>query len=183
MQGFLDNFNSWWSVVSTLLNVLLFALSACLVVKSWLDSINEKRQVKIWMQYANGLNQALSKVVSDNLAGRYSTTNDMANAIWSLSSLSFGLYQSLYEERCISEKEFIEQQRKLRLEIEKAEFKVRQAQFKTALKSSGAQTGLVPPSPMTPPTPVNPPIAPTTPIPTQTSKSKGAPPRSKRKKP
>ena len=65
------------------------------------------------MQDANGIHQALQRIVSDNLNKRYSTTDDVCNAIWAIHAATFALYQSLYEERCITEEEYKEGQKKI----------------------------------------------------------------------
>lgn len=108
-----------YSVVSTVIGVILLIVSVGLTVKTWLDSKNKKVQVKIWMQDANGISNALQRVVSDNLEGRYSSTKDMGNTIWSIQAMAFALYQSLYEERCLSEKEFIAEQKEVRAKSKK----------------------------------------------------------------
>ncbi len=71
------------------------------------------------MQDANGIQTALARIVRDNLDKRYSSTNDMANATWAVHSSAFALYQSLYEERCVTEEEFKEQQKELKEELKK----------------------------------------------------------------
>lgn len=65
------------------------------------------------MQDANGISQALTRIVQDNLSQRYSTTNDVCNAVWAIQGIAAALYQSLYEERCVTEKEYIEQQKRI----------------------------------------------------------------------
>jgi len=66
------------------------------------------------MQQANGVHFACQRIVQDNLDKRYSTTSDIANAIWSLDSTAFSLYQSLYEERCIDEEDYKKEQVEIR---------------------------------------------------------------------
>lgn len=107
----------------------MLIVSVGLGVKAWYDAKNKKAQVKIWMQDANGLQVSLARIIQDNLGGRYSSTNDMANAIWSLQSIAFSLYQSLYEERCLDEKEFIKEQQALRKELNENDRKSRKNQF------------------------------------------------------
>ena len=110
----------WWSVISTIVGVVLL----CCSIWQYFQSRNERdkanAQVKVWMNDANGISAALSRIVADNLANRYSSTNDVCNAVWAIQSSSFALYQSLYEERCISEKEYKERQKRIsdRLEVE-----------------------------------------------------------------
>lgn len=81
-----------------------------------------KAQVKVWMQDANGVSNALNRIVVDNLQHRYSTTNDVCNAVWAIHATSFALYQSLYEERCVTEKEYKERQRKISEKLEAQQF-------------------------------------------------------------
>lgn len=136
----INNFNFWYSIFSTVIGIILLVTSVGLIIKSWLDSKNQKVQVKIWMQDANGISLSLQRIVKDNLDGRYSSTNDIANAIWSIQASAFALYQSLYEERCISEKEFIEDQQRLREDLRK--------QNKRNIQGN---KGILPPSPISPP--------------------------------
>jgi Rps23 Pro-64 3,4-dihydroxylase Tpa1-like proline 4-hydroxylase len=107
----------WYSIISTVVGLILLVISVGLTVKAWLDAQNKKMQVKIWMQDANGIQQALSRIIRDNLDKRYSSTNDMANAIFAVQASAFALYQSLYEERCLTEAEFKEDQQELRKKI------------------------------------------------------------------
>jgi len=52
-------------------------------------------------------------VLTNGLTDKFSTPRDVANAIWGIQSSAFALYQSLYEERCITEEEYIERQKKI----------------------------------------------------------------------
>lgn len=123
-----NNFTFWYSIISTVIGILLLVASVGFALKTWLDSKNKKAQVKIWMQDANGVQTSLQRVVGDNLQGRYSSTNDMANAIWAIQAMAFALYQSLFEERCVSEKDFIKEQNDLRRELSATAKKIRQKQ-------------------------------------------------------
>lgn len=69
------------------------------------------------MQDANGVHWGLQRIVQDNLDKRYSSTNDMANAVWATDSSAFALYQSLYEERCVTEKDYTQEQKEIREQI------------------------------------------------------------------
>jgi hypothetical protein len=71
------------------------------------------------MQNANGISQSLLKIVRDNLDKRYSTTNDIANAVWAMQSSAFALNQSLYEERCVTEEEYKQLQDELKQQFKK----------------------------------------------------------------
>ncbi len=103
----------WWSIISTIIGLGLL----CFSIWQYKEGLGKEEkiiaQVKVWMQEANGLQQALQRIVSDNLTGRYSSTNDVCNTIWALQISAFSLYQSLYEERCITEKEYKEHQNKI----------------------------------------------------------------------
>ncbi|OGD68371.1 hypothetical protein A3I18_01655 [Candidatus Campbellbacteria bacterium RIFCSPLOWO2_02_FULL_35_11] len=109
----MENFFLWWSVVSTLIGVILL----CFSIWQYKDGKNQsdkiRAQVKVWMQEANGLSEALRRIVSDNLEKRYSTTDDVCNAVWALQISAFSLYQSLYEERCVTEEEYKARQKKI----------------------------------------------------------------------
>ncbi|MEN9647217.1 MAG: hypothetical protein RLY57_21 [Candidatus Parcubacteria bacterium] len=107
------DFFFWWSIISTLIGFLFVIFS---VWQYWVGKNQEeknKAQVKIWMQDANGISSALQRIVKDNLDGRYSSTNDMANSIWSVEAMSKSFYQSLYEERCVTEEEYKIRQKRL----------------------------------------------------------------------
>jgi hypothetical protein len=114
-----ESFIFWWSIVSTIIGIILL----CITIWQTKTANDEKKrsasQVKIWMQDANGISLAMQRIVSDNLDKRYSTTDDMANSIFALQTMAFSLYQSLYEERCITEEEYKEQKKKFKIEFEK----------------------------------------------------------------
>ena len=109
----MQDFLFWWSVVSTILGVLLL----CFSIWQYKEGENQKEkikaQVKVWMQQANGLQQSLNRVVNDNLNKRYSSTDDVCNTIWAIERSAFSLYQSLYEERCVTEEEYKEHQNQI----------------------------------------------------------------------
>lgn len=107
----------WWSIVVTVLGVILAGISIWQATITSREKKRHKDQVKIWMQAASGIDNALHRVVKDNLDGRYSSTNDLANTIWSLQAASFALYQSLYDERVVDEEEFVKEQKKMRDQI------------------------------------------------------------------
>lgn len=109
----------WWSVVSTLVNVLLAGFGIWQITLVQAERKHRQDQIKIWMHSANGLQESLKRIVGDNLDGRYSSTNDIANAIWALHSGVFGMYQSLYEERAISEEDYKKEQKELRTQVRK----------------------------------------------------------------
>jgi len=115
----MESFLLWWSIISTVLGVAFL----CFSIWQYKDGKNQsekiRAQVKVWMQEANGLSEALKRIVSDNLAKRYSTTDDVCNTVWALQISAFSLYQSLYEERCVTEKEYKERQKKIADMIDK----------------------------------------------------------------
>lgn len=116
------NFSFWWSIVSTILGIILLCVSIAQYYKNRNQEEKIKAQVKVWMQDANRISLALKKIVSDNLAKRYSSTNDVCNAVWAVESSTFALFQSLYEERCVTEEEYKARQKKIADEIEKRQF-------------------------------------------------------------
>ncbi|MES2087385.1 MAG: hypothetical protein V4467_00125 [Patescibacteria group bacterium] len=116
----MNEFIFWWSVVSTILSVILLCASVWQYSKAQNQEEKTKSQVKVWMQDASGLSQALSRIVSDNLSGRYHSTNDVCNAIWAVHASAFALYQSLYEERCVTEEEYKERQKAMMEKTEKS---------------------------------------------------------------
>lgn len=103
----------WWSILSTLLSVIFIIVSIWQYFKSKTQEDKNKAQVKVWMQDANGISQALNRIVNDNLYRRYTSTNDVCNAVWAIQSNAAALYQSLYEERCVTEDEYKARQKKL----------------------------------------------------------------------
>ena len=113
----INNLTFWWSILSSLVNLILLIVSVALAVYTWRETQNKKGQVKIWMNDANGVQQSLQRIIIDNLQRRYTTTNDMANAVWAVQSMAFSLYESLFEERVIKEKDFIKEQQALRKEL------------------------------------------------------------------
>src|ERR1700722_3745271 len=93
-------------VVSLCVNVILIAISLGLAIDAWRERQRSKSQVKIWMEQANGIQQALQRIIDDKWRGLYGHVNDMASAIWAVKASAFSLYQSLYEERVLTEKEY-----------------------------------------------------------------------------
>ena len=107
------DFFFWWSIVSTLMSLGLVIFSVWQYWQNRSQTEKNRAQIKVWMQDANGISLALKRIVRDNLDHRYSSTNDISNAIWSIEATTFSLYQSLYEERCVSEEEYRDKQRKI----------------------------------------------------------------------
>ena len=115
-----ESFTFWWSAISTVIGVALLCVTLWQTKATRDEKKRNTSQVKILMQDANGISLAMQRVIQDNLGGRYTSTNDMANTIFALQSTAFALYQSLYEERCVTEEEFKDQQRKFKEEFEKS---------------------------------------------------------------
>ena len=112
------DFFFWWSILSTGLNVILICISIWQYWKGRNQTEKLKAQVKIWMQDANGISIGLHRIVTDNLGGRYSSTNDVCNAVWAVHSSASALYQGLYEERCVTEEEYKARQKKIADKVE-----------------------------------------------------------------
>ncbi len=108
------DFIAWVSIVSLLINVILIVYSYGLHIASNKESESRNAQVKIWMQYANGITHGLQRITSNFLEGLWSEKDDITGAVHSMEAVSFSLYQSLYEERVITEEEYKEEQMKLR---------------------------------------------------------------------
>ncbi len=113
------NFFFWWSVVSTIIGVILLCLSIWQTARAQSEKNRKKDQIKIWMQHADGVSQGLKRIARDNLDKRYSSTQDIANAVWALEANAFALRQSLYEERCVTEPEYKLQQKEIMEQLKK----------------------------------------------------------------
>jgi hypothetical protein len=113
------NFLNWFSVISLGFNVILGFVAIWQLKDARSEKNRKKDQVKIWMQEANGISLGLQRIVRDNLDTRYSSTQDIANAVWALEASAFSLRQSLYEERCVTEEEFKQQQKLFQEQLEK----------------------------------------------------------------
>ena len=111
------------NAASLVINVVLIIVSVGLAVAGWKDRKNNKSQVKIWMEQANGVQQALQNIIQDKWNGLYSSVTDVTNAVWAVKASAFALYQSLYNERVITEQEYKEHQMKIRERLDK-EFKL-----------------------------------------------------------
>lgn len=122
------DFFFWWSVVSTIIGIGLLCFSIYQMVTADSEKKRKKDQVKVWMQDANGVSQGLLRIVQDNLDKRYSTTNDMANSVWVLQACAFSLYQSLYEERCVTEKEYKQLQQELKERVKQQQEELQKQQ-------------------------------------------------------
>jgi hypothetical protein len=120
MQHMTESFLFWWSVISTIIAIATTIGSVwllCISIKQATQAESEKNrkkdQVKIWMQHAEGISKGMRRIVNCNLDSRYSSVKDVANSIFALEASAFALRQSLYEERCVTEQEYKQQQKKL----------------------------------------------------------------------
>jgi hypothetical protein len=113
------DFFFWWSIISTILSFILVCFS---VWQYWASRSQEQKiraQVKVWMQDANGVSLALQRIIADNLTRRFSSTNDVCNAVFAVQASASALYQGLYEERCVTEEEYKERQKKIMDKLDK----------------------------------------------------------------
>lgn len=117
----MTDYLSWWSIASSLLNVILLAFAIWQLAEGKKQKEKANAQIKIWMQDANGISNALMRIFQDIKEDKYSSPKDICNAIWAVQSSAFAIYQSLYEERCITEKEYKERQKRLSDALEKAQ--------------------------------------------------------------
>lgn len=108
----------WISTVSLIVNVILIVISVGLAVDTWKERERRNSQVKIWMEQANGVNQGLQRIIQDKWNNLYSSINDITNAVHSVHASAFSLYQSLYEERVLTEKEYKEHAMKIRKKMD-----------------------------------------------------------------
>jgi signal transduction histidine kinase len=130
-ESFKPDFFFWISIFSTVASIVLlfFSIWQYLVGKS--EKEKNSAQIKIWMEGANGLHQSLrtigiSAISQSGMTSKYSSVNDVGLAIYGVADNAKALYQSLYEERCVTEAEYTKQQ----TEIGDAMHQQRLAQFK-----------------------------------------------------
>lgn len=102
-----------FEIVSISINVVLIAISFGLTVATWKERQRRNSQVKIWMETANGLHMALARIIQDKWNNLYSSVHDVTNAVNAVHASAFSLYQSLYEERVLTEREYKERQKKI----------------------------------------------------------------------
>ena len=112
-------FWQWVSVVSVIINIVLIIISVGLAVDAWHERKRRNSQVKIWMEQANGVNQALIRIVQDKWHNLYSSVSDIPNVINAVQASTLSLWTSLYEERVLSEKEYKEYAMKIRAKLDK----------------------------------------------------------------
>lgn len=114
MTTLTSSFSSAWPTISNVVNVILLCITIWQFAASRKEIKRSQGQVKIWAQDAWGIKNGLIRIVQDNLDKRYSSTNDMANAVWSMEAVADSLYQSLFQERFFTEKELADDVQKLR---------------------------------------------------------------------
>jgi high-affinity Fe2+/Pb2+ permease len=116
-ETFKPDFFFWSSIIMTVISLILVGFS----IWQYLSVQSEKKkgdaQVKIWMQSAQGLDTALRTISVNTMnhasTRQYSSVNDVGMAIFALAENAQALYQSLYEERCVTEEEYTTQQREI----------------------------------------------------------------------
>lgn len=117
--NFHPDFFFWVSMLMTLISLLVIGFSIWQYMAAEMERKKGDAQVKIWMQDANGIVDGLRTVAVNCLSigavtsTKYSTVNDVGMAVYSFASYAQALYQSLYEERCVTEEEYRAQQREL----------------------------------------------------------------------
>ncbi len=105
----------WWSIVSTILSVLLLMWDVYQFGENRRTKDIHTSQVKIWQHFANGINNGMMEINDGLDKGKFSSTQDVQIAIKSVLPETYALYKSLNEERLFSEEEIKNQQ----LETEK----------------------------------------------------------------
>ena len=108
-KAFLD----WFSIVSLAINVILAVVSVYFIVVGIQANRRSKAQVKIWLEQANGVNQALLRIIQDKWNNLYSSVSDITNAIHTVQASALALWTALYEERVITEVEYKDRQKKI----------------------------------------------------------------------
>lgn len=114
-ESFRPDFFFWMSIVTTILStvLLLFSVWQHLVGKS--EKEKNSAQVKIWMEEASGIHKSLTtigihSILQGGMPSKYSSVNDVGLAVYGVADNARALYQSLYEERCVTEIEYRKQQ-------------------------------------------------------------------------
>jgi cadmium resistance protein CadD (predicted permease) len=116
------DFFFWASIVSTILGFFFICVS---IWQYWQGhSLEEKNkaQVKVWMQDANGIVTALKGITRAKYStDKFSSINDVFYSVDAVSESASALYQSLYEERCVTETEYRARQKRKADLIEESE--------------------------------------------------------------
>lgn len=97
----------WWSIISTVLGLLFLLGNVAQYVAEKKEKTIHKSQVKIWQHHANGINHGLTIAT---IQGKYSTVDDVLQAIRVIQPSVYSLYTSLNEERLFSETEIKQKQ-------------------------------------------------------------------------
>jgi len=90
-----SEFAIWWSIISTILGVLLLCFSIWQVATAIYAKRRKEEQIKIWKHYANGTQIALSRLIRDSQDRNFSSADDLTNAIYAIQATSYALYLSL----------------------------------------------------------------------------------------
>jgi hypothetical protein len=114
-ENFSPDFFLWTSVITTIFSVILLGFSIWQYLSGKSEKEKSDAQVKIWMEEANGIYKGLGAIYVNSLhSGRgdntYSSVNDVGMAVYAVAENTKALYQSLYEQRCVTETEYRKQQ-------------------------------------------------------------------------
>lgn len=113
------DFFFWASIITTIFSVVLGGYSLSQYLSVEYERRKGDAQVKIWMENANGIHQGLRTIsincidTQDPDFPKYSTVRDVGMAIYALAESAKTLYQSLYEERCVTEDQYAAQQKEI----------------------------------------------------------------------
>ena len=108
------DFYFWFSIVSLGINVILILISVGLFVANRKEKERRNAQVKIWMQSASGISEALRRIIQDRWNDLYSSLKDVVNSVHTVEAAANSLFQSLYEERTMTEEEYKQEQKRFR---------------------------------------------------------------------
>ncbi|MFA5312218.1 MAG: hypothetical protein WC375_02730 [Methanomassiliicoccales archaeon] len=117
--NFSPDFFFWTSIVTTILSLLLLCFSIWQHLAAETGRVKGDAQVKIWMEAANGISRGLQSIAINGMPTndpnfpKYSSVRDMGMAVYAFSDSAKALYQSLYEERCVTETEYSRQQKEI----------------------------------------------------------------------
>ncbi|QHO63151.1 hypothetical protein [Candidatus Chazhemtobacterium aquaticus] len=108
-----------WTIFTTVFGIISVGINIWQFSAARKDAEHKKSQVKIWQQDANGISTGLRRIVVDVNNNMYSAVKDVANAVWTLEASAFSLYQSLYEERLVTEEEYKARQKEFEENLKK----------------------------------------------------------------
>jgi hypothetical protein len=103
----METFYLWWSIISTILGVILLVGNVAQFVANKKEKDIHKSQVKIWQHHANGIYHGLFFAAQTN---KYSAVSDVQQAIMVIQPSAHSLYTSLNEERLFTEEEIKQKQ-------------------------------------------------------------------------